>query len=401
LGQNLAAFEQHVADSKKWLGEGYEPVHRWLDEFFKTLGPHHRNVRHHKEGVEQIRMMFGDMAASAATIHILRDCRHIPKASHYTIGFVDALGLRKSWPTSAYVKFSEEDFDALVRMNLMGSTGLALWSFINEENIGNFLTGVAKLSPEEIKGYRNRWAEAYEKRISLPKLEMSELKLQALPESANSYIQSFLPNPIFQSIKAQYPTFEFGLAPANQLICPLVFIDNEYLEDLRAELQGKEPLDLVRFAFPNNVSASVKVVSADPSLHSATLISPQKTLTVGPLQLNQTPGGLEAKFLIASTLSMITVSEINNRLILRNGIHRAFLLAQLGFTQIPCLFTRDSQLPLVLSVAYPAFHPSVLVQPRPPLLLDFLESSLAVEIPIHQMRKVIKVSAEENLIPLD
>jgi hypothetical protein len=397
----VAAFEQHVADSKKWLGEGHEQVHLLLDEYFKTLGPLHRKVRHHHEGVEQIRFLYGDLAATAATIHILRDCRHVPKASHYSIGFVDSLGLRKSWPTSAYVKFSEEDFTALVQMNLKGPTGLALWSFINQENINGFLAGITTLSPEETARHVKRWSEAFASRLSLAPFEAQKTELTPLPEPSMSYIRQLFEKQIFQEIKGQLSGFQIGTVPVNQLICPLVYVDVEYLEELRAELPGTDPPDLVRFAFPEIVSSTIKIVSQDPTLRSATIVSPQKTLTIGPLQLQTGPAGVEAKFLISNTLSMIMVTRVGDRLYLKNGIHRAFLLAQLGITEIPCIFTQESQLSLTLSVAYPAFHPIVLTQPRPPLLVDLLDSSLSVELPIHRTRKFIKISAEESIIPVD
>jgi hypothetical protein len=397
----LASFEQHVADSKNWLGQGYEPVHLWLDEYFKSLGPLHRKKRHHQEGVEQIRSLFGDLAATAAAIHIIRDCRHVPKASHYVIGFVDQLGLRKSWPTSSYVKFAEEDFAALIKMNLQGPVGLALWAFIERASVAALLSGMTRLLPDEIVRYMERWTEASARRESLPPLQPREPHLNPLAGSSDSYIQELRQSPLFRTIEAQHPEVQFGLIPVQQLVCPLVLVDNEYLEELRAELQGNEPSDFVRFALPNNLSAVLQTVSSDPTLHSVTLVSRQKTLTVGPVQVQQVSGGLEIKFGIFSTLSMVSVSQVGNLLVLRNGIHRAFLMAQFGALEIPCIFIRESHLPLSLAAAYPSFHPSTLLQPRPPLLVDLLNPLLSVEVPLQKTRKVIRISAEESIIPVD
>ncbi|MEI7900888.1 MAG: hypothetical protein WCK89_11585 [bacterium] len=69
----MASFEQHCADCRRELGEPFPNVHQWLDALFKTLGPKHRSARHHAGGVEQVRKMWGDRAASAAEIHIRRD----------------------------------------------------------------------------------------------------------------------------------------------------------------------------------------------------------------------------------------------------------------------------------------------------------------------------------------
>ncbi len=174
-------------------------------------------------------------------------------------------------------------------------------------------------------------------------------------------------------LRAQHPEFEIRLVPVDQLVCPLALIDNAYLEELRAELQGNDFQDYVRFALPKTLSAALKVASSDPTMHSVTFISQQKTVAVGPVQLQQTADGLEVKFTIASTLAMIFVSQVGERLILKTGVHRSFLLAQLGIKQIPCIFVRESQLQNPLSAAYPSFHPGILLQPRPPLLTDLFD----------------------------
>ena len=70
----MASFEEHCADCRQELGEDFPQVHKWLDALFRILGPKHRSARHHTDGVEQVRKMWGDRAAQAAEIHIRRDC---------------------------------------------------------------------------------------------------------------------------------------------------------------------------------------------------------------------------------------------------------------------------------------------------------------------------------------
>lgn len=69
----MAEYKEHCADCKRELGEDFSQVHRWLDAYFRTWGPNHRSLRHHKQGVESVRKMWGDKAASAAEIHIKKD----------------------------------------------------------------------------------------------------------------------------------------------------------------------------------------------------------------------------------------------------------------------------------------------------------------------------------------
>jgi len=70
----MPKFEVHCADCIRELGEPFEQVHHWLDEY-ANLGPGHRDVRHHDAGVEKVRLMWGDRAARAAELHIRADTK--------------------------------------------------------------------------------------------------------------------------------------------------------------------------------------------------------------------------------------------------------------------------------------------------------------------------------------
>ena len=74
----MANREVHNKDCMKILGETFDHVHRWLgglafSEGKGMLNINHRRFRHHKEGIEVVRKMWGDRAAEAAKIHIERD----------------------------------------------------------------------------------------------------------------------------------------------------------------------------------------------------------------------------------------------------------------------------------------------------------------------------------------
>jgi len=75
----MAKFEEHCEDCVRELGEPFKEVNAWLDELFEFVGADHRDIRHNVMGVEKVRVMWGDRAARAAEIHILRDEGKIPE----------------------------------------------------------------------------------------------------------------------------------------------------------------------------------------------------------------------------------------------------------------------------------------------------------------------------------
>ena len=67
-------------------------MHQWLDALFAEFGHEHRRHRHHAEGIEEVRKMWGDEAALAAKIHIIVDCWGIPSRTDYETGWVNVYG---------------------------------------------------------------------------------------------------------------------------------------------------------------------------------------------------------------------------------------------------------------------------------------------------------------------
>jgi hypothetical protein len=201
-------------------------------------------------------------------------------------------------------------------------------------------------------------------------------------------------------MREQFPDLSFVYVPTEHLITPLVFIDNEYLEQLKPEFQSTAELDILKFALPRSTTVHTRAL-ADPTMRSVTFISNLKGLTVGPAQIRQLPEGTEVRFVVTASLNVIWVSLVQDRLVLRNGMHRAHLLARHGVKEIPCLLTKESTVPILLTSAYPSFAPTTLYSPRPPLLIDYSDPNLSLEAPLQKMNKVIRLVAEESILPVD
>jgi hypothetical protein len=70
----MPGHKQHCEDCERQLGQPFPEVHAWLDAFYDGDGAlEHRAARHHMEGVEEVRRLWGDDAARAAVLHIMLD----------------------------------------------------------------------------------------------------------------------------------------------------------------------------------------------------------------------------------------------------------------------------------------------------------------------------------------
>lgn len=398
----MASLAQHNSDCLKFLGESFDNVNRWIDAYFKEYGPLHRKFRHHREGIAEARELFGDRAATAAAIHILRDCRQIPRKQDYELGYVDPLGLKRSWSTTSCIRYSQEDFESLVEQ-LLKPSALVLWSFIDSAALQLFLNSLTRLSQQEIEALAKPWQEAAAKRQSLPPLDQAAPSItpaETAPHDVLDFFSRIRGTPLFGAISSIQKA-SFAFVRIDQLINPLVLIDFEYLESLKPELAATDDLSVVRFAIPETLAVPVKAI-ADPTQRNITFVSNQKTLTVSPMQVTPTAQGTEVKFIVAGNLSMLMVANHSGRLILRNGIHRAFLLATMGVKTVPCILVdEEGPIPNLPNIAYPTFTSTVLAQPRPPLLVDFFDPELCLQVPLLRTHKLIRISADETIIPID
>ncbi len=398
----MASLAQHNDDCLKFLGEPFEGVNRWVDEYFAQYGPTHRRFRHHREGIEEARALFGDRGATAAAIHILRDCRHIPRKQDYELGWVDALGLKQNWSAAAYIKYSQEDFESLAEQ-LLKPSGLALWSFIDPPSLQLFLTSMTRLEPREIEALPAVWQKAAAKRDSLPPLKPREpafLPAETASAGVAEYLNEMRATPLLAALSTGQEV-SLAFVRLDQLVNPLVFLDYELLDSLKPELPATDDIQVARFAMPKTLVTHVKAIT-DPTQRNITFVSNEKTLTVGPMQVSQTPEGTEVKFIVGANLSMLIVANCSGRLIIRNGVHRAFLLAKMGVDLAPCVLVNESgPIPNLPNAAYPTFTSPVLALPRPPLLSDFFDPELCLEVPLLRTHKMIRISAEETIIPVD
>jgi DNA-binding GntR family transcriptional regulator len=68
-------LEDHEQMTIQLLGEPFTAVHLWLDELFPRIGARHRRVRHHLQGIVEVRRRWGNVAAEAARLHIIDDLK--------------------------------------------------------------------------------------------------------------------------------------------------------------------------------------------------------------------------------------------------------------------------------------------------------------------------------------
>lgn len=389
-----------MRDCRQLVGDDCEDVNRWLDEFSSIIGPTHRFKRHHREGIREAQEIFGERGRKAATVHILRDCRNIPRKRDYEDGSVDKLGLLAKWPVTAYIRYADDSFERLAMYALSGPEAVLNLGFVSSEQDLMRLVqsqGMMEHAGQQ-EGLLQRWPSSVKAREKL--LPLGHARTTPLTDVQRAYADELERHPLMNSLRAQFSSVSIEQVDVASLINPLVWIDLEYVEELRAELQGADDLDSIKFAVPTQLNLATRV-AIDADGQGVSLISSQKTVAVMPPIVGPAPGfGIAITFNVVGTPQLILASRVNGRIYLRNGMHRAYLLASLGSHSVPVVIVDENVLNPIATM-YPSFNNQILEMERAPVIADMFNDELVASVRTVRTKKVSRIRVEEVLIPVD
>ena len=368
----------------------------------------HRKIRHHWQGIEELRAIYGARGALAATIHVLRDCQGIPDRDAYRTGRVDPLGFPASRTVQEIVTYSEEEFQKVASQ------------FINDEHKCLLLIGWLEHAPQLLQLVRiaignpgseqqssllTEWERARE--VILNPNAIQALESEAPPAHKNPPFETVsqadfdalgdTAKSILANLRTQLSVVDFGWVSAGELINPLQLIDLDYANHLANEIpENPTEHDAMVFAAPERLNINAQALAEE---RSATIITRFQELYLSSIEHVQSDVGFEMRFKVSTLPQYILVIEYEGRFYLRSGMHRAFILARAGLQRIPCFLARNVEMPAIIG-PYPVYPNEVLQLARPPKLLDAFNNLLAVKTDYQQTRRLLRVSAEEIAIPV-
>lgn len=223
----------------------------------------------------------------------------------------------------------------------------------------------------------------------------------ALPANLVPLTDQLMADPVYQKA--------FSLVPAtaasvelDRLVVFQKFINLGFVTSLKASLPAPPgEQDVARLAFGlDRPIPQVRFMQQAQNVYSA--ISPSNDFrfleakVVAPEQiagLNSSGRPLACIVLqIGFGSNFLNALEIEGRLVLNNGSHRAYALRDMGLTHAPCIVqhvTRREELDLIATGDVQANPDRYLKVPRPPLLRDYFDP---------QLRKVVSVPRKNRLV---
>jgi len=143
----------------------------------------------------------------------------------------------------------------------------------------------------------------------------------------------------------------------------------------------------------------------DPSQNAFTISSLNPNLRIASFEVVETPvlQGLTKRivgFSMSLGSSHIQITEYRGRWMIRDGYHRLFGLMARGAKMVPCVLIRARSFEETGAGRPGFFGFELLYSDRPPLLSDFHDDNYSVEVTTPAVRKVVRIRAEEFVVPV-
>lgn len=228
--------------------------------------------------------------------------------------------------------------------------------------------------------------------------------LQAVPSALEARVKTLLESPHIKNAYGVVP-FSVAMVELDKLVVFQKHINLVFVEAIKQKL-GNDPdeqaiLDLCIPAEPEPVAMNAARVS--PSSFAFT--SPSADIRVldstllRPEQINDyaTNGSLLSTLglMVGAGANCLNAFQVNGRLVLNNGSHRAYALRSMGITHAPCLvqhITRQDELEILGTPEFMSNPNGYINAPRPSMLKDYFNQELIKVLPVQRKQRQIRIN---------
>jgi hypothetical protein len=224
-----------------------------------------------------------------------------------------------------------------------------------------------------------------------------------LPPEVRPTCDQIMADPAFRRAYGIVPT-TIGVVELDRLVVYQKYINLDHVARIQATLSGDlSPLKILRTCLPLEEApppVQISRVAHDTYLF-VSASSDLRFLEPTVLRQDQVPqfrrlgqiAGIVG-LVVGFTPNCFSVLQVEGRLILQNGSHRAYALRQLGLTHAPAVIQRVSrreELPVVAAQPVTKDPNLYLKSLRPPLLKDYFDEQLRTIVTVPRVNRQVKV----------
>ncbi len=231
-----------------------------------------------------------------------------------------------------------------------------------------------------------------------PGVDQTDAVMEPPPELAD-YIQTLTQHAVMDQFKKEGWTVRLANLRKLCSIQPAVFLD--HAAERTRTAQPKDLNALARITLPMEQASSEFSTAYDEARQRFILTSRNPNFRIVGAFNNAMPAkgqmGLAVGFVNVTTLSLLQVVKHRGRYMLRDGNHRALGLLANGIDLVPVLYREYGEFDS-MELSHGLFPPKVFLGERPPLLIDYLDDTVASQVALPATQKVVIVQAIETSV---
>jgi len=275
----------------------------------------------------------------------------------------------------------------------MPTAGLSLFGFYVPDVAAQYLTNVCHTADTSPEALNTAWLAAQE-RLGAPQVKAGAPATMPLPAACQPYIAKLFAHPLMARFQADFGVCEVKLVEIRPILSIQPHVEREQCAGSHA-LEGATTQQLLERCLPLEGAPGQVKWEQERTGRGLLIRHPDFNLqTFGGAGVNTPEGALVAGPIIGVGAPWTQAMEMDGRMHLRNGYHRAVGLMEAGHTHMPCLTFKGHRSQLGVE---PAFSAEVMQGNNPPTVGHF-DSNKATEVQLRKGTKVIAINWTEFLV---
>ena len=286
-----------------------------------------------------------------------------------------------------------------------------LYAFLPKENLSGWIKNkCTEIDKKRLPKILEKFENARQKLNSIFLAENGIAEKISVEEINNNFKEKMKTISEEQSFKNAYANqrIEFKMVEIDKLVLTQSGVFLDYVEELLKKFP-KNPTEeeLIDICFPlekNPAEVSEKKINDFIYLYSSDSIDFRLLnihhIEIGDIKMGKYYAANPAKALLITLgfgLPFVNVFSVGGRIILNNGMQRLYALRSLGVKFAPAVVKYSDKLP-----SSNVYSPEIILEnPRPPLMKDFFDSDLTIDIMIKPKINNIKINIVPEVFDMD
>lgn len=274
----------------------------------------------------------------------------------------------------------------------------ALLGFMGEQEALNFLKSMCILRAKTDEETKEIWQNA-KSAVEVSSGLKTPIEVLDIDEKFGGQLEAVSKDPLFPEA-FQQKKWSFKLVEIDQLVCFQQYVITDYSRELTKEYDLSDPAQLIEFCLPSK--RAKRPIAVTSSQQEFTLLSSSQDLRVlGPAQM-QDPVTKRTVFGfgVGWGSPFVQVVKFSGRYFLRNGYHRVYQIREAAVKHVPCVMIEGENFADTGAIRAGFFGEQLLTSNHPPMFADFFSDKIAPPIHMKPFTKVVRVRADESVLPL-